>query len=429
MGGSTHDNPGEHGGTSTVTPERPTPEELRRRKLASREKVSGDREIITVSMGPQHPSMHGVFQAVIDLDGEIIVDTRPGVGNLHRGVEKLAEARTYHQIIPLTDRLDYISSFAMNHGLCEAVEKLMGVEVPRRARYIRTIADELCRLSNHILWLGVGVMDLGAQTFFLICFRDREYILDLFEMLCGARLTHSYARIGGVAKDLPDGWVDKCRKVVDFLPQRLNEYDRLIRKNRIFLKRTKGIGIFPAEDCNAWRITGPALRGAGVDRDLRRDEPFAAYDEIDFEVCVEHEADVYARYVVRMREMYESCNIIRRCLDQLPDGPVLADDAAHVLPPKKQVMRDAAAMVQDFVHVFHGPNAPKGEIYNAIEVPKGEMGVYIVSDGGPKPQRLRLTTPTIYHCQAIPPLFQGEMISDSIPIFGSVDIVLGDIDR
>jgi NADH-quinone oxidoreductase subunit D len=430
MGGSTQDTDhSSHIVTAAQTAARPTPEELRRRKLQTRQRVRGDSETITVSMGPQHPSMHGVYQAVVDLDGEIIVDTRPGIGNLHRGVEKLAENRTYHQIIPLTDRLDYISSFAMNHALCEATEKLMGVEVPARARYIRTIAHELCRISNHILWLGVHIMDFGAQTFFLICFRDREYILDLFEMLCGARLTHSYARIGGVAKDLPDGWVEKCRKVAEFLPTRISEYDTLIRNNRIFLKRAKGIGIFPAEDCIAYRVTGPSLRAAGVARDLRKDEPYAAYGEIDFEVCVEYEADVYDRYLVRMREMLESCKIILQCLDNLPDGDVLAADAAHVLPPKKRVMRDAAAMVQDFVHVFHGPNAPKGEVYKAIEVPKGEMGVYIVSDGGPKPQRLRLTTPTLYHCQAIPALFEGEMVSDSVGIFGSVDIVLGDSDR
>lgn len=425
-GGHGGQNP--HGSGAALT-SRPTPEELRRRKLASRQKVAGNREIITVSMGPQHPSMHGVYQAVVDLDGEIIMDTRPGIGNLHRGVEKLAENRTWHQIIPLTDRLDYISSFAMNHAYCEAVEKLMGVEVPDRARYIRTLVHELCRLSNHILWLGVHVMDFGAQTFFLICFREREYLLDLFEMLCGARLTHSYARIGGVAKDLPEGWTEKTRRVIDFLPKRIAEYDRLIRENRIFLKRTKGIGIFPAEDCTAWRMTGPSLRAAGVARDLRKDEPYAAYAEIDFDVAVEYDADVYARYLVRMKEMHESCKIVRQCLDNLPDGDFLARDAAHVLPLKKHVMRDAAAMVQDFVHVFHGPNAPKGEIYKAIEVPKGEMGVYIVSDGGPKPQRLRFTTPTFYHCQAIPPLFEGEMIADSVGIFGSVDIVLGDSDR
>jgi NADH-quinone oxidoreductase subunit D len=434
MAGATHDNGQGAGGNSghghAPAPKAPpTPEELRLRKRETRQKVRGDREIITVSMGPQHPSMHGVYQAVVDLDGEIIVDTRPSIGNLHRGVEKLAEQRTWHQIIPLTDRLDYISSFAMNHAYCEAVEKLMGVEVPARANYIRTIAHELCRLSNHILWLGVHIMDFGAQTFFLICFREREFIMDLFEMLCGARLTHSYARIGGVAKDLPDGWVEKCRHVVDFLPSRLADYDRLIRENRIFLKRTQGIGVFPADECTAWRITGPSLRAAGVARDLRKDEPYAAYGEIDFQVAVEYDADVYARYLVRMREMYESCNIIRRALEQIPDGDFIAEDAAHVMPLKKNVMRDAAAMVQDFVHVFHGPNAPKGEVYRAIEVPKGEMGVYIVSDGGPKPQRLRLTTPTIYHCQAIPALFEGEMISDSVGIFGSVDIVLGDSDR
>jgi NADH-quinone oxidoreductase subunit D len=380
-------------------------------------------------MGPQHPSMHGVYQAVVDLDGEIIVATRPGIGNLHRGVEKLAEQMTYHQFIPVTDRLDYVSSFAMNHGYCEAVEKLMGVEVPARARYIRTIAHELARLSNHILWLGVHIMDFGAQTFFLICFRDREYILDLFEMVCGARLTHSYARIGGVSKDLPDGWVDKCRAVVDFLPKRLDEYERLITVNRIFLKRARNVGIFTVEDCHQWRITGPALRAAGVERDLRKDEPYAAYGEVDFEVAVEYDADVYARFLVRMKEMRESCKIIQQCLDNLPDGPFLAEDAAHVLPLKKNVLRDSAAMVQDFMHVFRGPQVPKGEVYRSIEVPKGEMGVYIVSDGSPIPQRLRISTPSFYHGQAIPAMFEGEMLADSVGIFGSVDIVLGDCDR
>src|SRR5665811_338782 len=412
-----------------VAPQHPTLEELTERKARTRQRVAANNETITVSMGPQHPSMHGVYQAVVDLDGEIIVRTRAGIGNLHRGVEKLAENLTYHQVIPLTDRLDYVSSFAMNHGYCEAVEKLMGVEVPVRARYIRTIAHELTRLSNHILWLGVHIMDFGAQTFFLICFRDREYILDLFEMACGARLTHSYARIGGVSKDLPDGWVGKCRAVADFLPKRLAEYERLITVNRIFLKRARNVGIFTAEDCNQWRITGPALRAAGVARDLRKDEPYAAYDEVDFEVAVEYDADVYARFLVRMKEMYESCRIIQQCLDNLPDGPFLAADAAHVLPLKKNVLRDSAAMVQDFMHVLRGPQVPKGEVYRSIEVPKGEMGVYIVSDGGPKPQRLRLSTPSFYHGQAIPAMFEGEMLSDSVGIFGSVDIVLGDCDR
>ncbi len=408
---------------------RPTLEELKERKLYTRQRVHEGQETITVSMGPQHPSMHGVYQAVVDLDGEIIVRTRPGIGNLHRGVEKLAEQMTYHQFIPVTDRLDYVASFAMNHGYCEAVEKLMGVEVPRRARYIRTIAHELTRLANHILWLGVHIMDFGAQTFFLICFRDREYILDLFEMVCGARLTHSYARIGGVSKDLPEGWVGRCRSVVDFLPKRFDEYERLITSNRIFNKRARNIGIFTSEDCNAWRITGPTLRSTGVARDLRKDEPYAAYDEVDFEVAVEYNSDVYDRFLVRMKEMRESCKIIRQCLDNLPDGPYLADDAAHVLPLKKNVLRDSAAMIQDFMHVIHGPHVPKGEVYRAIEVPKGEMGVYIVSDGGPKPQRLRLSTPSFYHGQAVPAMFEGEMLSDSVGIFGSIDVVLGDCDR
>src|SRR5665648_683073 len=374
---------------------RATPEEMRERKRLSRQRVSDDSEFITVSMGPQHPSTHGVYQAVVDLDGEIVVNARPSIGNLHRGVEKL-----------------------------------MDIEVPRRARYIRTIGDELCRLSNHLLWLGVHVMDFGAQTFFLICFRDREYVLDLWEMLCGARLTHSYARIGGVAADLPDGWVEKCRAAMEFMPRRLAEYQRLVEKNRIFLKRTVGIGIFTREDCVAWRVTGPSLRATGMERDLRKTEPYAAYDEVDFDVAVEYDADVYSRYLVRMKEMYESCRIILQCLDQLPEGDYINQDApSQTFPRKKQVMRDSAAMVQDFMQTFRGPKVPKGEVYKAIEVPKGEMGVYIVSDGTSIPQRLHLVTPTFYHCQATPALFEGEMISDVVGIFGSVDIVLGDSDR
>jgi len=407
----------------------PTLEELKERKAASRQRLRRKGDIMTLNMGPQHPSTHGVFRAELDLDGEVIVAVRPEIGNLHRGVEKLCEERTYHQIIPMTDRLDYISGFAMNHGFCEAAEKLMGVDVPARGRYLRTIAHELCRLSNHILWLGVHIMDLGTQTFFCICFRDREYVLDLLEMLTGARLTHSFARIGGVAKDLPDGFAHRCRKVIDFLPKRVAEYERIVKHNRIYFKRAKGVGIFTCEDCYAWRVTGPPLRAAGVARDLRKDEPYAAYDELDFEVAVEYNADVYDRFLVRMTEIRESCKIIRQCLDQLPDGPFLAADVAHSLPRKQNVLRDSAAMIHDFYQVFQGPRAPKGEVYRAVEVPKGEMGVYIRSEGGAKPARVRFTTPSFYHAQAVPALVEGETVSDMVAVFASVDVVLGDCDR
>jgi NADH-quinone oxidoreductase subunit D len=418
-----------HDAAPSAAPARPTLEELKERKAKSRRHPARDGEVMTISMGPQHPSMHGVYRAELDLDGEVIVAVRPEIGNLHRGVEKLCEERNYHQIIPLTDRLDYISGFAMNHGFCEAAEKLMGVEVPARGRYIRTIAHELCRLSNHIMWLGVHIMDLGTQTFFVICFRDREYVLDLLEMLTGARLTHSFARIGGVAKDLPDGFDHRCRKVIDFLPKRVAEYERIIKHNRIYYKRAKGVGIFTSEDCYAWRVTGPPLRAAGVARDLRKDEPYAAYDEVDFEVAVEYNADVYDRFLVRMKEIRESCKIIRQCLDNLPDGPIVTRDAAHTLPAKKNVLRDSAAMVQDFKQVVLGPQVPKGEVYRAIEVPKGEMGVYIRSEGGAKPARVHFATPSFYHGQAVPPLVEGEMIADMVAIFASVDVVLGDCDR
>jgi len=408
---------------------RPTLEELKERKARSRRRLEHTGEVMTISMGPQHPSMHGVYRAELDLDGEVIVAVRPEIGNLHRGVEKLCEQRTYHQIIPITDRLDYLAGFVMNHGYCEAVEKLMGLEVPVRGRYIRTIAGELCRIANHIMWLGVHIMDLGTQTFFCICFRDREYVLDLLEMLTGARLTHSFGRIGGVAKDLPDGFAHRCRKAIDFLPQRVAEYERIVKHNRIYYKRAKGVGIFTSEDCFAWRVTGPALRSAGIARDLRKDEPYAAYDEVDFEVAVEYNADVYDRFLVRMKEIRESCKIIRQCLDNIPDGPFVARDAGRTLPLKKNVLRDPAAMIQDFYQVFEGPQVPKGEVYRAIEAPKGEMGVYIRSEGGAKPARIRFTTPSFYHGQAVPPLVEGEMISDMVAIFASIDVVLGDCDR
>jgi NADH dehydrogenase I D subunit len=415
--------------TACDSPVRPTLPELKERKASSRQRLRRRGDLMTISMGPQHPSMHGVYRAELDLDGEVIVAVRPEIGNLHRGVEKLCEERNYHQIIPITDRLDYISSFAMNHGFCEAAEKLMGVEVPARARYLRTITHELCRLSNHILWLGVHIMDLGTQTFFCICFRDREYVLDLLEMLTGARLTHSYARIGGVAKDLPDGFAHKCRKVIEFLPKRVAEYERIVKNNRIYYKRAKGVGIFTCEDCYAWRVTGPPLRAAGVARDLRKDEPYAAYGEVDFEVAVEHNADVYDRFLVRMKEIRESCKIIRQCLDSLPDGPFVASDPAHTMPLKRNVMRDSAAMIQDFYQVFTGPQVSTGEVYRAIEVPKGEMGVYIRSAGGAKPARVRFTTPSFYHAQAVPALVEGETVADMVAIFASIDVVLGDCDR
>jgi NADH-quinone oxidoreductase subunit D len=424
--GADHD--GGHGSGAAAAPH-PTLQQLTERKARSRQRVENAGEIMTISMGPHHPSMHGVYRVELDLDGEVIVAVRPEIGNLHRGVEKLAEHLTYHQVIPLTDRLDYLSGFAMNHGYCEAVEKLMGVEVPPRARYIRTMASEMSRIANHIMWLGIHIMDLGTQTFFCICFRDREYVLDLFEMLTGARLTHTFARIGGVAKDLPDDFSRRCREVIDFLPKRVAEYERIVKNNRIYYKRAKGVGIFTSEDCFAWRVTGPTLRSAGVARDLRKDEPYAAYSEVDFEVAVEYNADVYDRFLVRMKEIRESCNIIRQCLDNMPDGPFLAKDAAHSIPLKKDVMRDSAAMIQDFEHVFRGPRAPKGEVYVCTEAPKGEMGVYIRSDGGSKPQRVHFATPSFYHAQAVPPLVEGEMISDLIAIFASIDVVLGDTDR
>jgi NADH dehydrogenase I D subunit len=386
---------------------------------------------LTISMGPQHPATHGVLRLVLELDGETVVKCTPYVGYLHRGIEKLAEHMTYLNAIPLTDRLDYISSMANNQGYCLAVERLFGIEAPERAKYIRTMVAEMSRISSHILWLGTHALDIGAMTVFLYSFREREWLLDLFEMLCGARLTTTYVRIGGVRNDVSQEFLDSLYKFTEEFPARVAEYETLIDQNRIWLKRTKRIGVIEADEAVNWGLTGPTLRGSGVPYDVRKYAPYDAYDKVEFDVPVGRNGDVYDRYRCRMEEFRQSTRIIRQCIEKLPLGPIMAPEASKIsLPPKDNVLKDMESMIHHFVLITKGPiAAPEGEIYSAVEAPKGELGFYIVSDGTGRPYRMRLRSPSFVHAQVIPRLCEGSLVADVIANIGTIDIVLGECDR
>lgn len=386
---------------------------------------------LTINMGPQHPATHGVLRLVLDLNGETIVKCTPYVGYLHRGVEKLGENRTYLTALPLTDRLDYIAAMANNQGYCLAVERLFGAEAPERAKYIRTMVAEMSRISSHILWLGTHALDIGAMTVFLYSFREREWILDLFEMLCGARLTTSYVRIGGVKNDVSQEFLDSLYRFTEQFPGRINEYETLIDQNRIWLKRTKGIGVIEADEAVNWGLSGPTLRGSGVSYDVRKHAPYDAYDKVDFDVPIGKRGDVYDRYRCRMEEMRQSNRIIKQCIEKLPRGPVMAPDAPKLtLPPKDNILKSMESMIHHFVLITKGPMAaPEGEIYSSIEAPKGELGFYFVSDGSGRPYRMRVRAPSFVHASVIPRLCEGSLVADVIANIGTVDIVLGECDR
>jgi NADH dehydrogenase I D subunit len=386
---------------------------------------------LTLSMGPQHPATHGVLRLVLELDGETIVKCTPHVGYLHRGTEKLGENRTYIQALPLTDRLDYIASLSNNVGYCLAVERLFGIESPERAKYIRTITFEMTRISSHLLWLATHALDIGAMTVFLYCFREREWLLDLFEMTCGARLTVSYPRIGGVRNDISQEFLDSLYKFTDEFPGRIEEYETLIDQNRIWLQRTKGIGVISAEEAINWGLTGPTLRGSGVPYDVRKYAPYDAYDKVEFDVPTGKNGDVYDRYRCRMEELRQSNRIIRQCVEQLPRGPIMSPDAPKfTLPPKDKILMDMESMIHQFVLITKGPiAAPEGEIYSAVEAPKGELGFYIVSDGTGRPYRFRLRSPSFVHVSVLPRLCEGSLVADAIANIGTIDVVLGECDR
>lgn len=387
---------------------------------------------LTVNMGPQHPATHGVLRLVLDLDGETVVKLTPYVGYLHRGVEKLAESKTYLSALPLTDRLDYISSMSNNIGYCVAVERLFGIQVPERAQYIRTIMAEMTRISSHIIGVATHALDIGAMTLFLYSFRDREKLLDLFEMTCGARLTTSYPRIGGVRNDVSQQFIDELYAFTEAYPRIIAEqYETLLNENRIWLDRTKGIGVISAEDAINWGLTGPTLRGSGVNYDIRKHAPYDAYDKVEFDVPLGKNGDVYDRYLCRMEELRQSNRIIKQCLEQMPKGPILAPDAPKfTLPPKDRVLTDMESLIHQFVLITKGPiAAPEGEIYAATEVPKGELGYYIISDGSGRPYRMRLRSPSFIHVSVLPKLCENAYVADVITNIGTIDIVLGECDR
>lgn len=388
-------------------------------------------EKMILNMGPSHPATHGVLRLVLELDGEIITKATPEVGYLHRGDEKIAENMTYTQFIPYTDRLDYLAPLANNVAYALAVEKLMGIEkqLTPRCQYIRVICCELARISAHLLGLGAFAMDVGALTVFLHTFTEREKIYSLCEFLTGARFTTSYTRIGGLARDLPEGWVEQCRKFLDEVVVNFDESEKLLTRNRIFVDRTRDIGVISKEDAIDYGLSGPNLRGSGVDHDVRKATPYLCYDQLEFEVPIGSVGDCYDRYLVRMEEMRQSVRIIRQCLDKLPGGPINIPDGKVVLPPKQKVLTAMEELIHQFILVTQGVNAPPGEIYFGAENPKGELGFYIKSRGGGTPYRLKIRAPSFVNLSILPKLLPGYMMSDTVAILGSLDFVMGECDR
>ena len=364
-----------------------------------------DTSEMVLNMGPQHPSTHGVLRVILRLDGERVIDADLVIGYIHRGIEKLSENRDWTQIITLTDRMDYVAAATNNLGYCETVEKLMSLEVPRRAPYIRTILAELQRMASHCLWLGTHAMDLGAMTVFLYALRERELILDLFEEYCGARLTYNAMRVGGLPLDIPAGWDRKVRAFCDIMASKVPEYEELLTHNRIWLERTRDIGVISGPDAIAIGLSGPPLRGSGVLRDVRKDEPYAAYNEFEFDIPLGSRGDTYDRYLVRMEEFRQSLRIVRQALDGLPEGPVMGKVPRLIKPPAAQT-------------------------YHAIESPKGELGFFIVADGKSiSPYRLRVRPPSFCNLQALRQLIRGHLVADVVALIGTIDILLGEVDR
>jgi len=384
---------------------------------------------LTISMGPQHPATHGVLRLVLDLKGENVVKCTPYVGYLHRGVEKLGENRTYLAALPLSDRLDYISSMNNNVGYVNAVEKLFGIEAPERARFIRTMVAEMGRISSHIIWLGTHVLDIGATTPFLFAMREREAILDLFELLCGARLTVSYPRVGGVRNDISQEFLDRLYEFILDFPSKMDDYETLVTENRIWKERTVGIGVISGEEAVNWGLTGGTLRGSGVDYDVRKYAPYDAYDRVEFDVPVGKNGDCYDRYLVRVGEMRQANRIIKQCIENLPAGRVMADAPKLTLPPKDLILKDMEHLIHQFILITKGPSIPEGEVYMGTEVPKGELGFYFISDGTGKPYRMRVRAPSFIHASVLPRLCKGGLVADVIANIGTIDIVLGECDR
>jgi NADH-quinone oxidoreductase subunit D len=393
------------------------------------EPVAGQERTLVLNMGPQHPSTHGVLRLVLEIDGETVVRVMPEIGFLHTGIEKTCEAKFYQQVVPLTDRIDYLCPMTNNLTYCLAVEKLLGLEIPPRAQWMRVMMNELTRINSHLVWLGTHAMDLGAMTVFLYCFREREDILRLFEMVSGQRMMTSYFRIGGLALDPPLGFFEKVKSFADRFLGNVDEYEGLLTGNPIFLMRVKGVAHLSKEDAIAMGATGPTLRGSGVDIDLRRDAPYTGYENFKFKVPVSDGGDVWARYVCRVQELRESIGIVQQALAGMPEGPTKADAPKVVLPDREKMKTQMEALIYHFKIITEGFTVPAGEVYQAVESPRGEMGYYIVSDGTAKPYRVHMRAPSFANLQVLPKMCEGRLIADVIAAIGSIDVVVGDIDR
>jgi NADH-quinone oxidoreductase subunit D len=395
--------------------------------LVSERAISG--ETMVLNMGPQHPSTHGVLRLLLELDGETVVNCVPDIGYLHTGIEKNMESKTYEKSIVMTDRMDYLAPLSNNLVYCLAMEKLFDLDVPPRAQYIRVLLTELTRINSHLVWLGTHALDIGAMSVFLYCFREREKILDIFEMVSGQRMMSTYFRPGGVWRDLTAEFEPAVRDFLKYFPPKVDDYEKLLTNNPLWLDRTQGIGYMSAEDAIKLGCTGPTLRGSGVNWDIRKAIPYSGYENFDFDVPLGQHGDVYDRYMVRIVEMRQSLRIVQQALDNLPDGPFRSNNRKYVPPPRSELGHSMEAVIHHFKLWTEGFHPPKGEVYQRVESPRGELGCYLVSDGGTKPWRVHFRTPSFIHLSALPHMSKGYLIADLVGIIGSVDIVLGDCDR
>ncbi|HJT01804.1 MAG TPA: NADH dehydrogenase (quinone) subunit D [Terriglobales bacterium] len=387
-----------------------------------------DRTMI-LNMGPQHPSTHGVLRLVLEIDGENVVRMMPDIGYLHTGIEKTCEAKFYQQVVPLTDRIDYLCPLTNNLCYVLAAEKLLGLDIPPRAQWIRVMLNELTRINSHLVWLGTHALDIGAMSVFLYCFREREDLLRIFEMVSGQRMMTSYFRVGGLALEPPLGFFERIKQFADRFPEKVDEYEGLLTSNPIWVERTKKVAYLAPDDAIALGATGPTLRASGVDWDLRRDMPYSSYDQFQFKVPVRTEGDVFSRYMVRVQELRESNQIVQQALAGLPEGPIKADAPKVVLPEREKMKTQMEALIYHFKIITEGFTVPAGEVYQAIESPRGEMGYYVVSDGTAKPYRVHMRSPSYVNLQALSKMCEGRLIADVVAAIGSIDIVLGEIDR
>lgn len=397
------------------------------KNLVSDRAISG--ETMLLNMGPQHPSTHGVLRLLLELDGETIVSCIPDVGFLHTGIEKSMEGKSYQHVEVMTDRIDYLNTVGNNLAYCLAVEKLVELDVPPRAQAIRVILAELQRISSHLIWLATQALDLAAQSVFLYCFREREIILDIFELVSGHRMMTTYIRPGGLWREVPPEFELAVRDFLAIFPKRIKMYEDLLTKNPLFVDRTKGIGAISGEEALRWGMTGPSLRGSGVNYDIRKVQPYSGYDQYEFDIPVGEGGDVFSRYIVRIQEMRESLRIIQQALDKLPQGPIRSDNRKFVPPPRSELGTSMEALIHHFKLWTEGFDAPEGAVYVPVSSPRGELGVFLESDGGPNPYRVHWRTPSYANLQAMPILAEGHLVADLVAIIGSIDIVLGDIDR